>query len=228
MKIRLLPLFATLFLTISSSIVIAQEAAVITANEAQKIVNTSVAGALPATNNSQGVGKLIVSIEEFTSEITLKSKVETTLKSGGLEWGAKNGQVVFTMVNKRFVNFDMPNFTRYASKTEIELPAGDYSITGIGLHMSTAFSPEKILNKGAFINNDVFSFKLEAGKIVTVKIRPVIKKDATFFLNFFVPDLMTSIDENGTYGEEKNMVAKTDASLPWATYTGPLKFQVSK
>lgn len=224
MKIRFISILITCFFALNLSVANAQEATENSASDAQKVLSEPALSALPA----QGVGKLIVIIEEFTSEVTLKPKVETTLKSGGLEWGAKDGQVVFTMVNKRFVNFDMPNFTRYASKTEVELPSGDYSVTGIGLHMSTAFSPEKILNKGAFINNDVFRFKLEPGKTVVIKIRPVIKKDATFFLNFFVPDLITSINENGTFGEEINIIAKTDTSLPWATYTGPLKFQVSK
>ena len=226
MKIRFLSSLITCFFALNLTLVSAQETTESSAVDAQKAMSVSAPSVLPEQKVSLGVGKLVVVMEEFTSEITLKPKVETTLKSGGLDWGAKDGQVVFTMVNKRFVNFDMPNFTRYASKTEIELPSGDYSVTGIGLHMSTAFSPEKILNKGAFINNDVFRFKLEPGKTVVIKIRPVIKKDATFFLNFFVPDLITSIDENGSFGEEKNIIAKTDASLPWATYTGPLKFQV--
>lgn len=175
----------------------------------------------------QAMGKLVVDIQAFTSEVKLKKKVETTLKSGGLEWGAKDGQVVFTMVNKRFVNFDMPNFTRYGTQTTIDLPAGDYTITGIGLIPSTGFSPEKILAKGAYFNEKVMSFRIEADKTSTIVIRPVIQKNATFFLNYFMPELLTTTTApDGTSSSEVSIIAKSDSSLPWSTYTGPLKFQV--
>ncbi len=175
----------------------------------------------------QAVGKLMVDIQPFTSEVKLKKKVETTLKSGGLEWGAKDGQVVFSMVNKRFVNFDMPNFTRYGTQTTIDLPAGDYTVTGIGLIPSTGFSPEKILAKGAYINEKIMSFRVEAGKTTTITIRPVIQKNATFFLNFFMPELLVTTALDEVKSAEVSVVAKNEKSLPWASYTGPLKFAVS-
>lgn len=174
----------------------------------------------------QAMGKLTVDIQAFTSEVKLKKKVETTLKSGGLEWGAKDGQVVFSMVNKRFVNFDMPNFTRYGAQTTVDLPAGDYTITGVGLIPSTGFSPEKILAKGAYINEKVMSFRIEEGKTSTITIRPVIQKNATFFVNFFMPELLTTVAVNGVASPEVSVCAKNDKSLPWATYTGALKFTV--
>ncbi len=175
----------------------------------------------------QAMGKLMVDIQPFTSEVKLKKKVETTLKSGGLEWGAKDDQVVFTMVNKRFVNFDMPNFTRYGTQTTIDLPAGDYTITGIGLIPSTGFSPEKILAKGAYFNEKVMSFRIEADQTSKIVIRPVIQKNATFFLNYFMPELLTTtIAADGTSSSEVSIIAKSDSSLPWSTYTGPLKFKV--
>ncbi|HWS40848.1 MAG TPA: hypothetical protein VN247_06125, partial [Arenimonas sp.] len=63
-------------------------------------------------NNQQGIGKLVVDMKEFKSEIELKPKVESTLKAGGLDWGVKDGQMVVTMVNKNFVDFNFSNFTR--------------------------------------------------------------------------------------------------------------------
>jgi len=179
-----------------------------------------------STSAQQAMGKLTVDIQPFTSEVTLKKKVETTLKSGGLEWGAKDGQVVFTMVNKRFVNFDMPNFTRYGSQTTIDLPVGDYTVTGIGLIPSTGFSPEKILAKGAYFNEKIMSFRIEADKTSTITIRPVIQKNATFFVNYFMPELLTKISLDGVTSSEVSIIEKNEKSLPWATYTGPLKFTV--
>lgn len=175
----------------------------------------------------QAMGKLMVDIQPFTSEVKLKKKVETTLKSGGLEWGAKDGLVVFTMVNKRFVNFDMPNFTRYGEQATIDLPAGDYTITGIGLTPSTGFSPEKILAKGAYFNEKIMSFRIEADQTSKIVIRPVIQKNATFFLNYFMPELLAStMAADGSKSPEISIIAKNQNSLPWSSYTGPLKFKV--
>lgn len=170
-------------------------------------------------------GKVLVDIKPFESEVPLKPKVENQLKSGGLEWGAKDGKLVFTMVNKRFVNFDVNQFTRYGQQTTLDLPAGDYKVTGIGLVMSTGFSPEKILNKGAYLNEDVIAFRVEPGQTTTVTIRPVIRKQRTFFLNFFMPELMTSVTAGGAPSEEVSICDRTDKSTPWATYAGPLKFK---
>jgi hypothetical protein len=177
----------------------------------------------------QAAVKLRVEILPFSSEIELKEKVKKQLESGGLEWGAKDGQLVFTMVNKRFINFDLPNFTRYGTDTSIELPAGEYVVTGIGLIPSTAFSPEKILAKGAYFNEKVMTFNVEEGKTTTVKVKPVIRKNATFFLNYFMPELLVSIaPEGGEFGSEVSVIAKTESSVPWPAYNGPLKFQAAK
>lgn len=177
----------------------------------------------------QQTGKLRVEIQPFSSEIELKEKVKKQLESGGLEWGANGGQLVFTMVNKRFINFDLPHFTRYGTDETIELPAGEYTVTGIGLIPSTAFSPEKILAKGAYFNEKVMAFTIEEGKTTTVKVRPVIRKNATFFLNYFLPELLVSIAQEGAeFGPEVSIIAKTESSVPWPAYNGPLKFQAAK
>lgn len=172
----------------------------------------------------QAMGKIVLEIKPFSTEVTLKKKVEATLRTGGLEWGAKDGQVVATMVNKRFINFEMPNFTRFDSKTEIDVPAGDYAITGIGFVPSTSFSPEKALAKGAFFNERVMTFKVEPGKTSTITMRPVIQKNATFLLNFFQPALLTTVSSEGVESAEVSIVAKNEKSIAWPAYTGPLKF----
>lgn len=172
----------------------------------------------------QAMGKIVLDIKPFSTEVTLKKKVEATLKTGGLEWGAKDGQVVITMVNKRFINFDMPNFTRFDSKTEIDVPAGEYAITAVGFIPTTSFSPEKALAKGAFFNERVLTLKVEAGKASTITIRPVIQKSATFLLDFFQPALLTTVSSEGVDSAEVSIAAKNDKSIAWPAYTGPLKF----
>jgi hypothetical protein len=171
-------------------------------------------------------GTLVVDIQQFTSDVKLKKKVETTLKSGGIEWGVKDGLVVITAVNKRYVNFDIPYMSRYGTQTTVELPAGDYSITTVGLIPSTAFSPEKLLANGGYFNEKVMSFRIDAGKTTTITVRPVIQKSSTFFLKIFMPELLTTITTDGVASPEVSILAKTDASVSWPNYSGPLKFVV--
>lgn len=221
MKNTLLSNVTALFLMFSAASIYAQEAP---KNDA--IANpTTQSNQAVAVNNQQGTGKLHVDVKEFKSEIELKPKVESTLKAGGLDWGVKDGQMVVTMVNKSFVNFDFPHFTRFGTNADVELPAGEYTITGIGLVASTAFSVEKILNKGAYLNFDVLKFKVEAGKTTTLTIQPQIKKNATFLLNFFLPYYYATVSTETGTTEEIALTEKLPTSVPWSTYDGPLKFK---
>jgi hypothetical protein len=156
-------------------------------------------------------GTLTVDIVNFTSEIKLKPKIEKALKSGGLEWGVKDGLVLFSI---------------YATQTSVTVPAGDYAITGIGFIPTTSFSVDKMLAKGAFFNEQVIRFKIEAGRTTTLTIRPVIEKRTTLLIKFFQPELMASVTTAGGKSEEVNIVAKTDKSILWPDYSGPLKFKV--
>ncbi len=174
----------------------------------------------------QEMGKITLDVQAFTSEVKLKKKIETTLKSGGLDWGVKDGQMIFTMVNKRFINFDMPNFTRYGTPTTIDVPAGEYHVTCVGFIPKTAFSPEKALAKGAYFNENIMQFSVSPNQTTTVKIRPVIQKNNTLFLKFFQPELLTSIELNGTTSDEVSITKQNDNSVLWPAYNGNLKFKV--
>lgn len=172
----------------------------------------------------QETGKLVVDVGPFTSEKELPRKVDKQLRNGGLEWGVKDGLVVFTMVAKQFIDYPINHMTRYGQSETLDLPAGDYRITGIGLEMTTAFSVQKILDKGAFVNEDVMSFRIEPGQTTTLHIKPVIYKDATFAVNFWMPTLVASVETAGDVAAETALNKRTDKSIPWPAYHGPLKF----
>lgn len=179
--------------------------------------------ATPATAPA-ATGTLVMQVKPFTSEVELKKKVQAQLESGGLEWGIEGDLLVVTMVNKRFIDFDVNHMTRYGTDETLTLPVGDYRITGIGLEMVTAFSPEKVLNKGAFLNENVLSFRIEEGQTTTVSINPVIRKDMTFLIKWYVPALMTTVVTAAGAGEEVALNLRNPDSLPWRDYNGPLKF----
>ena len=169
-------------------------------------------------------GTLVVNINQFTSEKELPKKVDKQLRSGGLEWGVKDDLVVFTMVNKQFIDYPVNHMTRYGQSESVSLPAGEYRITGIGLEMSAGFSVQKILDRGAFVNENVMSFTIEPGKTTTINIKPVIYKDAAFVVSFWMPTLMASVQTDAGTSEEKALNTRGDASIAWPQYSGPLKF----
>ena len=172
----------------------------------------------------QATGTLSFDVKPFTSEVELKPKVLKQLESGGIEWGVKDGQIVITMVNKRFIDFEISHMTRYGQSEQVTLPAGNYRVTAIGLEMHTAFSAEKVLNKGAYVNEDVVSFVIEDGKKTTLSVLPIIKKDMTFFVKWYMPALMVSVVTDAGATPEKIINARTEGSIAWPKYSGPLKF----
>jgi hypothetical protein len=90
--------------------------------------------------------------------------------------------------------------------------------------MSAGFSVQKILDRGAFVNENVMSFTIEPGKTTTINIKPVIYKDAAFVVNFWMPTLVASVQTDAGTSEEKALNTRGDASIAWPQYSGPLKF----
>lgn len=172
----------------------------------------------------QQSGTLVVNVGQFTSEKELPKKVDRQLRSGGLEWGVKDDLLVFTMVSKQFIDYPINHMTRYGQSETLELPAGDYRITGIGLEMTTSFSVQKVLDRGAFVNENVMSFRIEPGQTTTLGIKPVIYKDATFAVNFWMPTLVASIATGTEPAQETALNKRIATSIAWPSYTGPLKF----
>lgn len=169
-------------------------------------------------------GTLIVEAKPFISEKPLPGKVEKQLKSGGLEWGIRDNQLVFTMVNKQFIDFPISHMTRYGQNEQLKLPAGEYRVTGIGMEMTAGFSVQKILDRGAFVNENVLTFRVEPGQTTTLSLLPVIKRDGALVVDFWMPTLMASIASGASTGPDTALNVRGESSIAWPQYTGPLKF----
>jgi hypothetical protein len=170
-------------------------------------------------------GTLLVDVGPFTSEVELKDKIRTQLESGGIEWGQAGTRIVFTTVNKRFLNFDIAQFTRYGTQKALQLPEGDYQLTCVGLVPHTAFSPEKVLSKGGYFNEGILTLHVAAGGTTTLRIRPVIRKQGTLFLKFYMPELMATVEQDGGTTAEVSLNAESEKSTKWDDYAGDLKFK---
>ena len=184
--------------------------------------------ASPAFAQDAATGTLVLDVKPFQSEITLKPKIQSQLESGGIEWGLKDGKMVVPLINKRFVDFDISHMTRFGRSETLTVPAGEYTITSIGLEMHTAFSPEKVLAKGAYVNRDVLKFTVEPGKTTTVTMLPIIARDMTFLIEWYMPALRTTVTTDAGTTEPVAINLRTDASIAWPAYDGALKFKASK
>ena len=174
--------------------------------------------------SAQATGTLAFDLKPFTSEVELKEKIEKQLKSGGLEWGVVGNELVVTLVNKRFINAEIPNLTRYGERKEIQLPAGQYTLTCIGLIPEGGLSVDKVLSKGGYFNENVLSFTIEAGQTTALEVTSVIRKENTFLLKFFVPEVSVNVVANGVGFDAVPINLRGDASVAWDDYSGPLKF----
>ena len=171
-------------------------------------------------------GTLVVEIKPYRSERELPKKITKQRESGALEWGIRDNQLVFTSVNRRFVDFPVSHMTRFGQSETLQLPAGEYKITGIGIEMTAGFNIQKILDRGAYVNEDMLSFNVEAGKTTTLVIDPVFYKDSAFIVDFWVPTMMASIKETDAEGADaKPLNKRVDQSIAWPQYNGPLKFK---
>lgn len=173
---------------------------------------------------AEAQGTLVIEIKPFSSEKELPKKVTKQLQSGMLEWGQRDRQLVFTLVNKRFLDFPVNHTTRYGSSEQLSLPAGEYKVTGVGLEMSSSLSVDKVLDRGAYFNDDILAFRIEPGKTTTLTINPVIRIDRTFAVNYWMPSLMASVNDGTGATPEISLNDRNDKSVPWPQYTGPLKF----
>jgi hypothetical protein len=171
-------------------------------------------------------GTLIFDVKPFTSEVKLKEKIEKQLKTGGIEWGTAEGQLVVSLVNKRFIRFDLPNMTRYGESKSLELAPGSYRLSCVGFVPEGGFSVDKALRKGAYFNLDVLTFDVVAGRTITLEVYPTIQAESTFLLKFYVPQLLVKILDEGTVRNESVINDRTAASIAWDDYDGPLKFTV--
>ncbi|WP_447786391.1 hypothetical protein [Stenotrophomonas bentonitica] len=184
-----------------------------------------------SAESETSTGTLVLDLKPFRSEVALKPKIESQLKTGGIEWGLRDGQMVVTLLNKRFVDFDLNYMTRYGSTQTLQLPAGSYRLTTVGFEPHTGFNIDKVVAKGAYVNQDVLSFTVEPGKTTTMTMEPlIVDEERTLFVTFFIPTLFTTVavegsaDTTAAPAEPVALNVRDERSISWPDYKGPLKF----
>jgi hypothetical protein len=89
--------------------------------------------------------------------------------------------------------------------------------------------PDKVISKSGFYNIDVLKFAIMPGKTTTLEISPILVPESQSRLwakfTMFLPALRVRVLVDGTPpGEAVVISRRTDKSVAWNDYKGPLKF----
>jgi hypothetical protein len=168
-------------------------------------------------------GTLVVDIKPYAPANMMPRSVAKQLQDGALGWGVQDNRLVVSLVNRQFLDFPLDHMTAYGEQEAVTLPAGEYMVTGVGLRMVTSEKAETMLRRGAFVNEDVMTFRIEPGKTTTLSINPMIQLDSTLAVNFWLPTLVARVSNEHGEGAETALNQRGPDSIAWQQYQGPLK-----
>jgi hypothetical protein len=178
----------------------------------------------------QESGTLMFDLKAYTSEAKIPKESQKQLEHAGIHWAVLDKTVLIPLLNEKYVKAEFPYLTRFGEQKTLELKAGQYTITCIGYEIeSISRDIDKVLAKNAFLNIDVVTFTVLPGKTTTLEIFPTyLEESKSRFLaklTMFLPELKVRVLEDGMpKGEDLVISRRTDKSVAWNDYHGPLKF----
>ena len=170
-------------------------------------------------------GTLLIEVAAFQSEVKLKPKVQKQLEGGGMEWGIAGNRLTVSTVNKQYVGPVIDHLTRFGTNASLDLPAGEYTISCVGIIYEGGLSVGKVLSKGGYFNENVMTFQIEDGQTTTLQVRPVIRASSGMLLKVFMPEYIAKTVLNGVESSDFSLNGRSDKSVAWDDYSGDLKFK---
>lgn len=175
-------------------------------------------------------GTLVMEVDKLQSEVPLSKELQELIRTGGVDWGIKGNELVLTVVDTRYLDFDYGFTTRYGYRHALQLPVGTYRITAVSREPRRSYSEQRLLDRATFVNRNVASFTIEAGKTVTVRVGPVIMDEDALNPAVFIPTLFASVSSadggapGGAAPRRKAVTLRDYSSTAWPDYRGPIKF----
>lgn len=175
-------------------------------------------------------GTLVMEVDKLQSEVPLSKELQELIRTGGVDWGIKGNELVLTVVDTRYLDFDYGFTTRYGYRHALQLPVGTYRITAVSREPRRSYSEQRLLDRATFVNRNVASFTIEAGKTVTVRVGPVIMDEDALNPAVFIPTLFASVSSadgdapGGAAPRRKAVTLRDNTSTAWPDYRGPIKF----
>jgi hypothetical protein len=178
----------------------------------------------------QQPGTLLFDLKSYTADMKLSKNSQKQLEHAGIQWAVLGNTLLISLVNQKYVNVDTLYLTRFGEQKKLELKPGEYTITCIAHEFtSTSTNADKFLSKNAFFNNDVLKFTVLPGKTTTLEISPSFVSESAWFrlskLTMYIPLLKARVLEGGAQQNEAVEInRRTNKSVAWDNYKGPLKF----
>lgn len=175
-------------------------------------------------------GTLLMQVEKLVSEVPLTKDVQELIPTGGVDWGIKGNQLVLTVVDTRYLEFDYGFTTRYGYQHALQLPVGTYHLTAVSREPRRSFSERRLLDRATYVNRNITSFKVEAGKTTTVNVVPVIMDEDALNPAMYIPTLLASVSDasddaaGSKPGRPRAITLRGADSVAWPDYHGPIKF----
>lgn len=175
-------------------------------------------------------GTLVMEVDKLQSEVPLSKDLQELIRTGGVDWGIKGNELVLTVVDTRYLDFDYGFTTRYGYRHALQLPVGTYRITAVSREPRRSYSEQRLLDRATFVNRNVASFTIEAGKTVTVQVGPVILDEDALNPAVFIPTLFAGVSSadgeapGGAAPRRKAVTLRDNTSTAWPDYRGPIKF----
>ncbi|MFI8719449.1 hypothetical protein ACIGHF_16405 [Stenotrophomonas sp. NPDC077464] len=175
-------------------------------------------------------GTLVMEVEKLQSDVPLGKELQELIRTGGVDWGIKGNELVLTVVDPRYLEFDYGFTTRYGYRHALQLPVGTYRVTAVSREPRRSYSEQRLLERATFLNRNVASFTVEAGKTITVQVAPVILDEEALNPAVFIPTLFASVSDaggtvpGGAAPRPKAITLRDESSTAWPDYHGPLKF----
>lgn len=175
-------------------------------------------------------GTLVMEVDKLQSEVPLSKDLQELIRTGGVDWGIKGNELVLTVVDTRYLDFDYGFTTRYGYRHALQLPVGTYRITAVSREPRRSYSEQRLLDRATFVNRNVASFTIEAGKTVTVRVGPVIMDEDALNPAVFIPTLFAGVSSadgdapGGAAPRRKAVTLRDNTSTAWPDYRGPIKF----
>lgn len=175
-------------------------------------------------------GTLVMEVDKLQSEVPLSKELQELIRTGGVDWGIKGNELVLTVVDTRYLDFDYGFTTRYGYRHALQLPVGTYRITAVSREPRRSYSEQRLLDRATFVNRNVASFTVEAGKTTTLQVAPVIMDEDALNPAVFIPTLFAGVSApsadavDGTIPKRKAVTLRDNTSTAWPDYRGPVKF----
>jgi len=182
------------------------------------------------SDSSQQSGTLVFYLKSYTADVKIPKNSQKQLEHAGVSWAVLGNTLLISLVNQKYVNVDTLYLTRFGEQKKLEMKPGEYTVTCIAHEFnSTSANAEKFLSKNAFFNNDVVKFTVLAGKTTTLEVSPDYVSESAWFrlskLTMYIPLLKARVLEDGAQQSEVVEInRRTDKSVAWGNYKGPLKF----